>query len=212
MLLKLISGTLVLLAASARPVSAQSQSSQKIARHLEILGFTLGKSTIADVQGKLGRSTVRRCSREEEASKEVCYMAGGKDQTRVVFESGFSGGWKELDGYKVIAGSLKSMPCYRQCPRASQLTSDIQTDGGLKLGLTREQVTSLLGAPQKIRGNKLTFQRQSQQAMTQEEKNAASKTFKRPATDAYYDIQDTIEVKLSNSKVVEFSVHHIVTD
>jgi hypothetical protein len=212
MLLKLISATLVLLTVSAARVSAQSQPAPKIGGHLEMLGFTLGKSTLADVQAKLGKSTVRRCSREEEASKEICYMAAGKDQTRVVFESGFSGGWKELDGYKVIAGSLQPGPCYRQCPRASQVTSDVQTHGGLKLGLTREQVTALFGPPQKTRGNRLTFQWQSRQAMTQEEKDAASKTFKTPATDAYYDVQDTIEVTLSNSKVVEFSVHHIVTD
>ena len=95
-----------------------------------------GKSTLAEVEAKLGKSAARKCSREEEASKEVCYLAG-EGQTRVVFEAGFSGGWKELDGYKMIAGSLQR-PCYRQCPRVSQVTDDVQTEGGLKLGLTNE--------------------------------------------------------------------------
>src|SRR5437762_2646640 len=108
MSLKLIIASLVLLTFNTGSVSAESQAAPKIAKHLEILGFTLGKNTLADVQAKLGKSVARRCSREEEASKEVCYVAAGKHQTRVVFESGFSGGWKELDGYKVIAGSLHS--------------------------------------------------------------------------------------------------------
>jgi hypothetical protein len=74
----------------------------------------------------------------------------------VVFEAGFSGGWwKELDGYKVMVGSLQQ-PYYRRCPRASQVTS-VQTKGGLRLGLTREQLIALLGAPKETRGNKLSF-------------------------------------------------------
>lgn len=208
MLLKSIS--VVLLTLGAGLVSAQSQPAPNVARHREILGFTLGKSTLADVESKLGKSAARKCSREEEASKEVCYISAGKNQTRVVFEAGFSGSWKELDGYKVIAGSLQR-PCYRQCPRASQVPGDVQTEGGLKLGLTREQLIALLGPPKRTRGNKLSFEWQSRQAMTKEQQEAASKTFKSPVTDAYYDVQDTIEVTLADSKVVEFAVHHIVT-
>lgn len=209
MLLKSISVSLLLLTLGASLMFAQSQPAPKIAGHLEILGFTLGKSTLAEVEAKLGKSAATKCSCEEEASKEVCYLAG-EGQTRVVFEAGFSGGWKELDGYKVIAGSLQR-PCYRQCPRVSQVTSDVQTEGGLKLGLTHEQLTTLLGPPKRTRGNKLTFEWQSRQPMTKEQQETESKASK-PTNDAYYDVQDTIEVTLADSKVVEFTVHHIVTN
>ncbi len=47
--------------------------------------------------------------------------------------------------------------------------------------------------------------------MTKEQQEAESRTFKSPVTDAYYDVQDTVEVTLADSKVVEFAVHHIVT-
>lgn len=208
MLLKSISVSLVLTLAAGL-VFAQSQPAPKIAGHLEILGFTLGKSTLAEVEAKLGKSAARKCSREEEASKEVCFLAG-EGQTRVVFEAGFSGGWKELDGYKVIAGSLQR-PCYRQCTRVSQVTDDVQTEGGLKLGLTHEQLITLLGPPKRTRGNKLSFESQSRQPMTKEQQEAESKASKSPVTDAYYDVQDTIDVTLADSKVVEFTVHHIVT-
>lgn len=211
MLLKSITtaGLVLLMALGTGRASAQSRPAPNVERHLEILGFTLGKNTLAEVESKLGKSAVRKCSREEEASKEVCYLAG-EGQTRVVFEAGFSGGWKELDGYKVIAGSLQR-PCYRQCPRAAQVTGEVQTEGGLKLGLTREQLIALLGPPKQTRENKLSFQWQSRQAMTKEQQEAESKTFKSPVNDAYYDVQDTIEVTLADSKVVEFTVHHIVT-
>jgi hypothetical protein len=184
---------------------SQNNSKPDVSKRLTVMGFTL-----ADVQAKLGKSVAKKCSRDEEESMEVCYMTGGKGHTKVVFEAGFSGGWKELDGYKVIGGSL-ARPCYRQCPRASQVTSDVQTKGGLKLGLNRGQLIALLGPPKQTSGNKLTFQWQSRQPMTKEQNEHESKTFKSPVTDAYYDVQDTICVILADSKVVEFEVHHIVT-
>lgn len=190
---------------------AQSQPPRGLAHDLRIMGFTLGKSTLADVQAKLGKSAVRKCSYEEEASSEVCYVSAARDQTKVVFEAGFSGGWKELDGYKVIAGSVRQR-CYRQCPRAAQVTRDLRTEGGLRLGMVREQLIALLGAPKQVRRNKLTFQWQSRRAMTKEQIEAEIRTFKSPLTDAYFDVLDTIEVTLADSKVVEFEVHHIVTD
>ncbi len=115
-----------------------------------------------------------------------------------------------LDGYKVIAGSLQRS-CYTQCPRASQVTDDVQTEGGLKLGLTRERLIALLGPPKETRGNTLSFEWESRQAMTKEEEEAESKTFNEPITDAYWDVQDTIEVTLADSKVVEFAVDHVVS-
>ncbi len=189
---------------------AQSQPSRSPAGDLRIMGFALGKTTLADVQATLGESTVLKCSDEEEASNEVCYVSPANDQTKIVFEAGFSGGWKELDGYKVIAGSVDQR-CYRQCPTAAQLTGEVMTDGGLRLGLTRDQLIKLLGAPKQVRPNSLTFQWRSRQAMTKEEIEAESRTFKSPVTDAYYDVQDTIDVALVKLKVVEFEVHHVVT-
>jgi len=188
---------------SPRP-STQSQSAPNIARHLTILGFTLGKSTLAEVEAKLGKSAVRRCSPGETARDEVCYLVG-MGQTRVAFEADGC-----LDGFRVIASGLQR-PCYRECPRASEATGEVQTEGGLKLGLTREQLIALLGPPKEIRGNKFTFQWESRQAMTKEEEERESKTFNTPITDAYWDVLDTIEVTLVDSKLVEFEVDHIVS-
>jgi hypothetical protein len=209
-LFKYVKVFLVLLTARTCVASAQSQPAPKVDGNLKVLGFTLGKSTLADVRARFGKSVTRKCTSEEEASEEVCYVSAGNDQTKVVFEAGFSGGWKQLDGFRVIAGGVEH-PCYRQCPRAPQVTSTVRTEAGLKLGVTREQLLALLGAPKEVRGSELSFQWRSRQAMTKEQQEAESKTFKSPVTDAYYDVQDTIEVTLADSKVVEFAVHHIVT-
>lgn len=208
-LLKYIEVCLILLAVSACPVPAQ-ESAPKVGDHLKLLGFALGKSTLVDVQARFGKTDEKRCSGGEDASVEVCYVSAENNKTEVIFEAGFSGGWTQLDGFKVISNSLGHR-CNRQCSRVSQVTSAVQTEGGLKLGMTHQKLVALLGVPKDVRGSQLRFEWHSRQAMTKEQQEAESKTFKSPVTDAYYDVQDTIEVTLADSKVVEFAVHHIVT-
>lgn len=87
----------------------------------------------------------------------------------------------------------------------------MQTEGGLKLGLTREKLIALLGPPKKTRGNEFTFEWDSRVAMTEKEEETESKTFNEPIRDAYWDVDDTIRVTLADSKVVEFTVEHVVS-
>jgi len=152
------------------------------------MGFTIGKTTLADVQAKLGCSERRKCSYDSEADDEVCYVAPDKDGTIVVFASGAVGGWTELTGYKVISSSVDAH-CYRQCFRSRKVNRKVKTKAGLRLGLTREQLVALLGAPSEVRGNTLIF----------------SRSLDMPP---YYVI-DVIRVTLENSRVVAFEVKHI---
>jgi len=169
-------------------------------QHLTLLGFALGKSTLADVEAKLGKSQIRRCSREEEASKEICYLSrDGKAQA--VFQAGFSGGWKELDGFKIISRTLNPN-CYSQCAATSLARESFRTQGGLHLGMTRKEVMDLLGEPTHSKVNKITFQWHTRQP-----KSEPSST-----KDDYWDVQDTINVVFVNSLVVEVKVQHLVTD
>jgi len=180
-------------------------------RHRTVLGFTLGRSTFVEIRAKLGESRIRRCSSEEEAREEICYESVLPDRTKVVFEAGFSGGWNEIDGYRVTSGRL-ALPCYADCTSTSLVSRNVQTAGGLRLGLTESKVIALLGAPRRRRGEKLLFEWRTKEAVA----NKGNKTATRPATpsqtERYWDVLDTIEVRLSQSRVVEFDVRHTVTD
>lgn len=192
----------------AQPDSPSSPSDAP-ARYLTIMGFMLGTNTLADVQAQLEASPVTQCSHAEEASKELCYL--GNDGTRVVFESGFSGGWSKLDAYKVIGRDVGDR-CYLSCARTTRVAgADVESVSDLRLGMSRKLLLARLGQPKTTKGGKLVFQWHSRQRMTKEQVESASKTFKNPVTDPYYDVQDTIKVTLSQSKVVEFEVEHLVT-
>jgi len=194
---------------TAAPAHAQKPPTRDVSRDLSLLGFTLEKNTLADVENKLGPSTPGSCSQEVEASKAICYISEGPSKVRVFFESGPSGGWSRLDGFRVVSEGAPA--CRLQCKNTTAFSSDIQTGGGLRLGLSKSESVVLLGPPSKISGNRLTFEWWSKRPMTKAEIDKEAQTFKAPVTSPYWDVHDTIEVTLSNSKVAEFEVHHTVT-
>jgi hypothetical protein len=201
---------LALLLTTLTQIRGQTSSKSEASPHLSLIGFSLEKNTLTDVQEKLGISTAGACSDEAGASKMICYVSEGPEKTKILFEAGFSGGWSRLDGFKVVSGSL-AQACHLQCKATTAFRDDIQTSGGLKLGLTRGELIALLGPPSKATGTRLTFEWWSKRPMTKAEIDKQAQTFKAPVTSPYWDVHDIIEVTLSNSKVAEFEVHHTVT-
>ena len=202
---------LILSLATLTTSSVQRSSRPNASSHLTLMGFTLEKNTLTDVQNKLGTSNTGGCSEDVEASKMICYVSEGPGKTRVFFESGSAGGWSRLDGFKVVSGDF-ALTCRLTCKATTTFAGDVQTDGGLKLGLNQRELVALLGPPSKVKGDRLIFQWQSERSMTKAEVDKATKTSKTPIASPHWDVQDTIDVLLSESKVVEFEIHHTVTD
>jgi hypothetical protein len=180
-----------------------------ISSQSSLLGFSLEKDTLDDVRAKLGNSKIRKCSRVEEASNEICYI--GSDRTIAVFEAGFSGGWTKLDGYKIVSAQLNPL-CYRLCSASNLVKNDLTTVAGVKLGLTRQQVVQVLGQPTHATRNKLTFESQLRRPMTTEQMQKGNKASSSVRKDTYWDVVDTVDLILSNDRVIEIIVHRTVTD
>jgi hypothetical protein len=179
------------------PSRSQEQAKRSPFRYLSLLGLRLGTNTIADVQVKLGKTLVGRCPDEEGGNNDVCYVSAGPDKTTVVFESGSVEGWTaRLDGFRVISGS-RSLNCKLQCLASKAFGNSIATDGGLKLGLSQTEVLSLLGTPVKQTDVELSFEWQSKKRMTREEVEKSG-----AISHPYWNVVDTIDVALANSKVV----------
>jgi hypothetical protein len=190
----------------------QRSSKPVVLPHLTLLGFTLGKNTFTNVQSRFGGATNGHCSDEAEPIAHICYVSKGPDKTKILFESNRFDPPFELSGFRVVAARRSISPCQLQCEPTAALGEGLQTSGGLKLGLTQKELIALLGPPSKSKGNRLTFEWLSKRPMTKTEIDQETKTFKAPVTNPYWDVQDIIEVVLSKSSVVEFEVHHTVTD
>ena len=178
---------------------------------MQLLGFSLGKDSLDDVRRALGPSETKRCSQEESSPVEICYRCPGPDEATVVFSSGFSGAWRVLDGFKIIAPEEASS-CHRSCPVVGIPAAGIETMAGLRLGLTRREVEHLLGTPNSVTNDRLSYQWSFRQRMTEEELGRQSEAFGSPVTDPYFDVLDTVELILSGNRVVAVDVSHTVSN
>jgi hypothetical protein len=186
-------------------------SKPDVSPHLSLAGFTLEKNTFTDVQNRFGTATAGQCSDEVEPIGYICYISKGPDKTKVLFESGRFDPPFDLSGFRVVAGTRSISPCHLQCKTTTAFGNGVRTSGGFKLGLTQKELTSLLGSPSKVSGNRLTFEWWSKRPMTKAEIDQETKIFKAPVTRPYWDVHDTIKVVLSESKVTEFEIQRTVT-
>lgn len=190
---------------------AQKSPRPDVSRDLSLLGLTLEKSTFADVQDKLGAAKIGQCSHEVEPISYIGYVSLSPDKTKVLFESNRFDPPFELSGFRVVAGSRSTSPCQVQYKPTAAFDGDVETAGGLKLGLTKAALLALLGPPRKVSGNRLAFEWWSKRPMTKAEIDQETKTFKAPVTRPYWDVHDVINVALSDSRVVDFEVRRTVT-
>jgi hypothetical protein len=209
---KLIASTALVVFVAALPEARGQRSSQpNVSSHLSLLGFMLEKSTFADVQDKLGAAKIGQCSHEVEPISYIGYASQSPDKTKILFESNRFDPPFELSGFRVVAGNRSTSPCQIQYKTNASFSSDALTVGGLKLGLTKAELLTLLGSPGKGSGNRLTFESWSKRPMTKAEIDQETQTFKAPVTSPDWDVHDVINVDLNDSKVVDFEVQRTVT-
>jgi len=112
-----------------------------------ILGLTMGRASLKDVQAKLGNATVTRVSREEESDVAACYVSPG-DGTVLVFYSGSMGGWKDITWFALWSREA-AFPQASQCTPSELVSGNLSTKSGLRLGLSLPELKRIEGSPTK---------------------------------------------------------------
>lgn len=106
------------------------------------MGMRLGRDTLSDVLSRIGLAPLT--PRGAEAPDELCYAAENPfEATWVVFGSGASGKWEVLTHFRV----LSSAPAGLTCRRTPLITGALATDGGIRKGMSLQELSSRLGPP-----------------------------------------------------------------
>lgn len=88
----------------------------------------------------LGRSPIESRGDASTGNDEACYKAASDhDNTRLVFGRG------ELDSWFTLSSGGSAGEGTHTCKRSEKVTRDIASDSGLRLGLSKRQVLSILG-------------------------------------------------------------------
>lgn len=171
--------------------------------HLTVLGFTIGKNSLKEIQVSLGPAKILQES--EHGPSQICYQSTQeRDGTSLIFEAGPLGGWQTLTSF-VIESNSESIESNR-CHQAHLVSKRIHTKSGIRLGLTQKQLRVILGAPTKIIKNNWFYLYQSQRKMTQEEIERLAIKWPIVRQQPYFDVNSFIQVTYSNSKITKIMI------
>jgi hypothetical protein len=163
-----------------------------------ILGLRIGRSSLKEVQAKLGRAGIERVSREEGSEVSLCYVSP-IDQTILVFYSGAMGAWTDVTWFAIWSREA-AFPHRSQCASSTLVSQSLATDSGLHLGLTKKEVEEIAGSPTKVGPTSSKYEYLCLQKMTEDE----IKGFKTAnnwdvTSDPYFDRMSWIDIHFKNA-------------
>jgi hypothetical protein len=147
--------------------------------NFKILGLSLEKLDFDQVAAKLGKATVVQRGDASYSRSQACYVSGlGSDGIHLIFEGGegesstiyiFRGGpdWKGSD----------------LCVRSNRVSANLTTGTGLRLGLSRPQVETILGKPDFAAGDRVAYCREFQKKVTAKEFERSRQEYPAPLSD-----------------------------
>jgi hypothetical protein len=172
-----------------------------------ILGLSIGRSSLEDVQEKFGRAEIERVSREEESDVSVCYISP-IDQTILVFYSGAMGGWKDVTWFAIWSREA-AFPHASQCASSTLVSQSVATDSGLRVGLTKKEVAGIAGRPTKIGPTSSKYEGLCLQKMTEEQIKGFKANNWDVTKDPYLDRMSWIDVRYVNSIAARLEIGRI---
>jgi len=129
-----------------------------------ILGFTIGRASLEDVQAKLGKTETYRVSRDEESDVAICYVSPA-DGTVFAIYSGAMGGWKDITWFALWSREA-AFPNVSRCAKSTEISRHVGTLSGLRLGLTTSELKGIVGTPNKVTDASMEYDYICRQKMT----------------------------------------------
>lgn len=123
--------------------------------YLSLLGLTIGKNSLSDIQRELGSASVRQ--RGEQQPYQVCYRStSASDGTILIFGAGPLGGWKEITAVSLLSGNEQTAD-REACVPSTRVSKKLSTEAGLSLLLSQADLKARLGQPSKEENGKLIY-------------------------------------------------------
>lgn len=187
------------------PVHAQDPRHDQ----LEIFGITIGQSPLSRITDRFPSASIEERG-DAASNRVVCLMAAEKDSVvRVEFISNNDMAPEgQVTGITVRAYA-PATPTPSNCHRIRP-AFPIETRGSLRIGMSREEVTHLLGAPSKGTATDLLYDETFAQPMGRKERARVERLPGKHKAEDFYDIWETrIQIKVLRDKVVGFSISHM---
>jgi len=173
-----------------------------------ILGLAIGRASLKDVHAKLGSAKVTRVSRDEESDVSICYVSPS-DGTVLVFYSGAMGGWKDITWFALWSRKA-AFPSASRCTMSAEVSQNLSTQSGLRLGLTKAQFEGIAGTPTSVATFSAKYDYICRQKMTDEQiRGFKTRNNWDVTNDPYFDRMSGIEVHFTDTMASRVEVAKI---
>lgn len=172
-------------------ITVKSINQKQPENELTILGFTLGRSILKEIQDKIPGKEIYH---EGDAGKSIyrlCYK--GTDGTFVTFESSEMGGRNHIMTSISISSLEIPIRFQKFCANSKLITKEIVVEPGIKLDLTKNEIQKLKGSPSKELTSFLYYEYQTVEHLSKKQ----------------IDILSTLELHFKKNKLKKLSISKI---
>lgn len=126
--------------------AARAGDHDPVPADLTILGLDINDCTSVDIYSRLGPTIPIR-----EGTNRLCYVSD-RDDTLLLFSTRGS----RCIGFKMVL-QKKRFNKWHFCEKSPLVSTRMATDNGIKLGMTKGRLKTILGLPQEEAGQKLIY-------------------------------------------------------
>jgi len=174
----------------------------------EIAKLNLARMKFSDITAALGKTAHIERGDASTARQQACYKSlNDKSPVYLIFEFGED----ESSFYLFNTGSDWKGKSY--CTASKQVSNEIGTRSGLKLGLTPDQLKRILGQPDAAVGDRLVYSRAVKMTSTPEEFERQRREYPDRLSDKlahekfdHYTLSVYVEARFTNSKLSYLAV------
>jgi hypothetical protein len=157
-----------------------------------ILGITIGRSSFADIEAKLG--PVQTSPRNT-----ICYISP-VDGTVLTFRTGPMGGFQFVTQFGLWSREA-NFPTSKACTPSQLVSRNVSTDTGIRLGLTTQELNRVAGKQPKLDSSHGTYHYLCRERMTDAE------VTRMDATEfPYWFVTSSLEAWLTASRATHVEV------
>jgi hypothetical protein len=175
--------------------------------NLQISGIRLGPRQFEDAEKKLGKTLQIERGDASTGRHQICYRSDDPSPSYLIFEFG------EIEENFYLFHDSPDWRGSEYCARTVVPPVKWATRSGLRLGLTRARVESILGKPDAVDKNRIIYYRETTKHTTPSEFAQLRKDYPQQLSDEKahkmfdaYDVQTFIDIRFTDSKLTYLAV------
>jgi hypothetical protein len=173
-----------------------------------ILGLTIGSASLKDVEARLGQTGSLPIGGNASASTTICYVSP-TDGTVLTFSSSDMGGHVNVTEFALWSREAK-FPNVSACKLSKLVSRSLSTSSGIRLGLSAQQLTDIVGTNPKTRRALVHYELTCRRKMTPDEMKVFKTSVNWDVTgNPYIDVSSFVDARFASSGASSIAITKI---